>query len=122
MNQINTIIPFVFEDHKLKINNKPILVPSSNSNGQVEKHHAFTLLSGRFNNKQDLLDTIHAIGLDIDPAYLDIKKNSYVVKYKDDIQITVEDMYQDKLDPTFNSNYEISTEDNFSLFMNKPYY
>ena len=120
MNQINSVIPFVFEDKKLKINNKPILVPSSNPVGHVEKHHAFSLLSGRFNNKQDLLDTIHAIGLDIDPEYLNIKKRSYQIKYKDDIEIIVEDMYQDKLLPEFRSNYKIAVEDTVLLSINKP--
>ena len=120
MSQINSTIPFVFEDKNLRINNKPILVPSSNPLGHIEKHHAFTLLSGRFNNKQDLLNTIHAIGLDINPEYLDIKKRSYQIKYKDDIQITVEDMYQDKLIPEFRSNYNIGIKDTVSLSINKP--
>ena len=108
MNQITSIIPFVFEDKRLRINNKPVLVPSSNPEGHVEKHHAFSLLSGKFSNRQDLLDTIHAVGLDINPEYLNIKKRSYQIKYKDDgIEITVEDMYQDKLLPEFRSNCKI---------------
>lgn len=121
MNQIASIIPFVFEDKRLKINNKPVLVPSSNSTGHVEKHHAFTLMSGKFDNRQDLLDTIHAIGLDINPEYLDIKKRSYQIQYKDDIQITVEDMYQDKLLPEFRSSYNVGIEDDTVLLsINKP--
>lgn len=120
MNQVNVIIPFVFEDKRLKINNKPVLVPSSNPEGHIEKHHAFSLLSGRFNNKQDLLDTIHTIGLDIDPKYLDIKKRSYQIKYKDDIEIIVEDMYQDKLLPQFKSHYNLGIKDNILLSINKP--
>ena len=121
MNQVNSIIPFVFEDNRLRINNKPILVPSSDPVGCIEKHHVFSLMSGKFNNKQDLLDTIHAIGLDINPEYLNIKKRSYQIKYKDDsIQITVEDMYQDKMLPEFRSNYNIGIEDTILLSINKP--
>lgn len=120
MNQINTVIPFVFEDNRLRINNKPVLVPSSNSICHVEKHHALTLMSGKFKNKQDLLDTIHSIGLDINPEYLDIKKRSYQIKYEDDIKITIDDMYQDKMLPEFRSNYNIGIEDAILLSINKP--
>lgn len=105
MNEISSIIPFVFEDNRLRINNKPVLVPSSNPLGHVQKHQAFTLLTGKFNNRQDLLDTLHCIGLDIDPNHLNIKKRSYEIKYKDDISITVIDMYQDKVTKEFKDNY-----------------
>lgn len=90
-----TIIPFVFEDRRLKINNYPVLVPSNNKLGTIEKDQAYTMLAGNFINKQDLIDTLLYIGLDIDPNCLDTKNKYYEIKYQDSIKITVTDMYQD---------------------------
>ena len=47
--------------------------------------------------------------------------NEFNEKYKDDgIEITVEDMYQDKLLPEFRSNYKIGLEDTILLSIDKP--
>lgn len=95
MGQINSIIPFVFEDMYLKINNHPVLIPSNNILGRVDNAQVITMMTGKFQNKEDLLETLSYIGLDIDPKVLDLKKKSYCIRYKDsNIQVTVEDMYQ----------------------------
>ena len=94
MNQITTI-PFMFEDERLRINDKPVLVPSNNTVGLVSKSQAYTMLNGKFTSKEDLLDTLNYIGLDINPEYLDI--DTYTIQFiepDDGIQITIMDSYK----------------------------